>query len=138
MNDQCGWYSAPSAIHCLSVSFCAAVSFLFVFGGGITSSASSREDARDQLALVRLAGHDRPGLDGVVALVEPQVGLAGGAVRAVAGEAVLGQDRPDVAVVFELVGPVVALILKANRARNRLAATRLNRIFACIDFLPDY
>ena len=32
--------------------------------------------------------------------VEPQVGLAGGAVGPVAGEAVLGQDRPDVAVVL--------------------------------------
>ena len=51
---------------------------------------------------VRLAGHDGFGLDGLVALVEPQVGLARGAVGPVAGEAVLGQDGPHVAVVFDL------------------------------------
>ena len=42
----------------------------------MTSSASSAKIRGDQLALVRLARHDRPGLDGRLALVEPQVGLA--------------------------------------------------------------
>src|SRR5262249_55187427 len=51
-------------------------------------------------------GDDGAGLDRLVAEVQAQVGLAGGAVRAVAGEAVVRQDRPDVAVVLRrVVGP---------------------------------
>ena len=42
-----------------------------------------------------------PGLDGRLAAVEPQIGFPRGTVGAVAGEAVLRQDRPDVAVVFQ-------------------------------------
>ena len=40
MNDQSGWYSAPAAIQALSVSFWAAVSCLWIDGGGMTSSLS--------------------------------------------------------------------------------------------------
>ena len=40
MNDHSGWYSAPAAIQALSVSFWAAVSCLWIEGGGITSSLS--------------------------------------------------------------------------------------------------
>ena len=57
-------------------------------GGGIASS-ESLERMRRQLAFVRLAGHDGAGFDRLLAAIEPQVGLAGGAVRPVAGEAVL-------------------------------------------------
>ena len=48
-----------------------------------------------------LPGDDRAHLDGGFAAVEPQVGLAQSAIRTVAGEAILGQDRPDVAVVAD-------------------------------------
>ncbi len=59
-------------------------------------------DPKDQLALVRLAGHDRQ----AVALelgkrpflrVEPQAGFTRLVVGTVAGEAVIGEDRPDIA-----------------------------------------
>src|SRR5205823_4122163 len=60
-----------------------------------------REDAADQLALVGLAGDEGFGLHRRVALVQAQAGLAAGAVGAVAGEAVLRQDRPDVTVVLD-------------------------------------
>src|SRR5205807_10405050 len=60
--------------------------------------------ALDQFALVGLAGDDGAGLDGLLAFVEAQVRLAGGAIGTVAGEAVLGKDRPDVAVVLQLLG----------------------------------
>ena len=63
-----------------------------------------RVGARDERALGRLAGDDGIVLDGDFAFVEAEVGLAGGAVGAVAGEAVLREDRADVAVVLELVG----------------------------------
>jgi hypothetical protein len=50
-------------------------------------------------------------LDGIVAAVEPQAGLPGGAVGPVAGEAVLHQDRPHV-------------LIERQRARRRLDGTR--------------
>ena len=58
-------------------------------------------DARDQLAFLRLARHDGAAFDRRLAPIEPQVGLAGGAIRPVAGKAVFGQDRPNVAVVAD-------------------------------------
>src|SRR5262249_27963457 len=67
-----------------------------------------------------LAGDDGLGLDGVVAPVEPQVGLAGGAVGPVAGEAVLGQDRADVAVVLQLLrGPGAGARHETTEAQGR-------------------
>ena len=62
-----------------------------------------RKDPRDDGAFAGLARHDRVVFDGDFALVEPQIGLSRGAIRPVTGKAVLGQDRPDVAVVLELV-----------------------------------
>ena len=50
MNDQCGSYSAPSAIQRLSSSFCSLVSTFFRLGGGITSSGSS-EKMRSSMTL---------------------------------------------------------------------------------------
>ncbi len=75
------------------------MSFLPDFGGGITSSAS--------LLVTRWMSSLSPLLPGTITgfglpqrdllEVEPQVGLARLGVRAVAGEAVLGEDRQDVA-----------------------------------------
>ena len=113
MNDQSGWYSAPAAIQALSVSFWAAVSCLWIDGGGIDFVVVGGEDAVDHLAFVRLAGRDGARLDGHLPPVEPQVGLSRGAVRAVAGEAVFGQDRPDVAIEAQLFGR------RGNRGRKQ-------------------
>ena len=74
-----------------------------------SAAASARSGRRSKIRSISslssgLPGTIASGLDGRLALVEPQVGLAGGAVRPVAGEAVLGQDRPDVAVVLDVGG----------------------------------
>ena len=45
-----------------------------------------------------LPGTMRLMLDGGLAAIEPQIGLARGAVRPMAAETILGQDRPDVAI----------------------------------------
>ena len=74
------------------------MSFLCESGGGIISSASRAEDPRHQAALVRLSGDKRFRGNGGVEFVQSQVGLPLVLVRAMTGEAVLGQDRPDVAV----------------------------------------
>ena len=82
-------------------------------------------DAGDQLAFLRVARRDGPGLDGRLAPIEPQVGLPRGAVGPVAGEAVLRQDRPDVAVVFRLAarpGPRAAEAMSRSNARPTLKA----------------
>src|SRR6185437_1312403 len=55
-------------------------------------------------AIVRFTGRDGARFDRGLAPIEPQVGLARGAVGAVAGEAVFQQNRPDVAVVFDWLG----------------------------------
>ncbi len=59
-------------------------------------------DAREELATLKIAGRDGPELDGGLAAIEPQVGLAGRAVGPVASETVLRQDRPDVAIILGL------------------------------------
>jgi len=48
-----------------------------------------------------LAGHERLGLEGVRAAVQAQTGFAAGGIGAVAGEAILGQDGPNVAIVAQ-------------------------------------
>ena len=58
-------------------------------------------DPLHQFALVGLTGHDRPVLERHLAVIEPQIGLARRAIGTVACEAVLGQYRPDVAVVAD-------------------------------------
>ena len=59
-------------------------------------------DPKDQLALIRLAGHDRQAAalelgERPFLRVEPQAGFSGLVVRTVAGEAVVREDRPDIA-----------------------------------------
>ena len=104
MNDQCFAYGAPCSIQRLSSSFCSGLSavrigrrhhFRFVVGG----------DAAPEFALLGVAGDDRRDVvvfdEGGFGSVEPQVGLAGLFVEAVALEAVFGEDRADVAVEIE-------------------------------------
>ena len=61
-----------------------------------------RQDAAKHLAVVRLPGGNRPHFDRRVPLIQTQIGFPRGAVRTVAGEARIGQDRPDVAIVLQL------------------------------------
>ena len=68
------------------------------------------DDPRDELAGGRVFRNDRPRAafqlgDGLLGDVEPQAGLPIAAVGTVAGEAVFGKDRPDVAVEREPRGP---------------------------------
>src|SRR5262249_5815168 len=63
-----------------------------------------RGDAGEELALVRLARHDGPPGDGNVTNVDTEPGLAGRTVRAMASEAVLGQDRANVTAITGRVG----------------------------------
>jgi hypothetical protein len=60
-----------------------------------------RVDAFEHPAGGGLARHDRAGFDRRLPDVEPEVGLPPGGVLAVAVEAVLGQDRPDLAIEVE-------------------------------------
>src|SRR5262249_48319336 len=62
------------------------------------------EDACDELALARLARDEGTSGDGNVPNVEAKFGLARRTVRAVASEAVLGQDWADVPAVTDWVG----------------------------------
>src|SRR4051794_18105145 len=55
------------------------------------------DDARDELALVRLAGNYYRG-NSPVARVQPHIGLSRLAVRPVALEALVGKDRTDVTI----------------------------------------
>src|SRR6185295_18854429 len=66
---------------------------LFLIGG---------EDTFDELAFVRLAGDEGFLFEDGGAVVEAELGLALVLVRTVTGEAVVGEDRADVAVVAEL------------------------------------
>ena len=63
-------------------------------------------DAAPEFALLRMAGNDRRDVvmfdEGRFGSVEPQFGLPGFFVEAVALEAVFGEDRPDVAIEIEL------------------------------------
>ncbi len=58
-------------------------------------------DPLDQLAGVGVIGDDRTGLDRGVSHVEPQLGLSFIGILPMAIEAVLRQDRPDVAIEVE-------------------------------------
>ena len=59
-------------------------------------------NACDQLTRLRIARHDRPGPvaigGGALGRVEPQIGLSVGRIGTMAGEAVLREDREDVAI----------------------------------------
>ena len=63
-----------------------------------------REHAFDRQAFLRVARGDCPRLDRSVPLVQTQVGLAGGTVGTMAGEAVFGEDRTDIAVELQFLG----------------------------------
>ncbi len=87
------------------------------------------EQAGDERALVRRTGHDGHRARGERALrdllaVEPQAGLAGGLVGTVAREAVLGQDRPHVAVVAE----VARIARPRGRPRRQHRRPRLGHL----------
>ena len=60
-----------------------------------------RQDPFHQFALLRLLGHDGPSRYRFVAQIETQVRLAVLGVRAVTKEAVVGKDRPYVAIEFD-------------------------------------
>ena len=86
-----------------------ALEHLFLFGGQLLGCDRRGHellgimgvDPGEQLARFGIAGSDGAGLDRRIATIQSQVGLAGGAIGPMAGETVLGQDRPDVAVVFQ-------------------------------------
>ena len=60
-----------------------------------------RRQAFDQRAVFGIARFDDPQFDRALALVEPQASLSRLAIRAVASEAVLRQDRSNISVVLE-------------------------------------
>jgi len=74
-------------------------------------------DAIDQFARLGIARHDGLLGDGDLALVEAELGFALAGVRAVAGEAVIGEDGADVAVEFDAGGGVI-LRRAAHRQRR--------------------
>ena len=147
-NDHSGWYSAPAAIHCRSVSFCRAVSVLCDPGRRHPLVGVVGKDAPDQFALLRLAGDDGARLDRRLAAIQPQIGLARGAVRAVAGETVLRQDGADIVVEGRLLavdrqgrqrqpckrrqdaagGKATSLVHRAFSARKVATASRHNAL----------
>ena len=105
MNDQCLAYGAPCSIQRLSISFCSGLSTRCESGGGIISD-SSVDVMRRQSSL----WSGWPGTIAVTSsclaygrfgLIEPQLGLPGFLIEAVALEAVFGEDRADVAVEIE-------------------------------------
>ena len=109
MKDQWGSYWAPAAIHCLRRSVLGSGERFVEFRRGHGDGGVGFLDAEDELAGVGVAGDDGGGAGGefaggVLAAVEPEVGFAGRAIGSVAGEAVFGQDGPDVAVVARGVG----------------------------------
>jgi hypothetical protein len=61
-------------------------------------------DPLDNRTPCRLAGDDRPGLNRKLADVQTEIRFAMGRIRAVAGEAFVRQDRPDVAVEVDRLG----------------------------------
>ena len=91
------------------VAICASVSVVPACGGGMRVAGFGGADARKEAALRRIAGSDDViaaaiGAEAVLG-VEPEVGDAPLVVGAVAGEAVVRENRPDVAVEIDgLVG----------------------------------
>ena len=80
------------------------------------------DQSGEQLALVRRSGddRDRPTLErlhGLVAMIEPERAAALGFVGAVAGEAIPGEDRPDLAQVIDR--RVGLLRRRSTRVRRR-------------------
>jgi len=75
-------------------------------------------DAIDQFARLGIARHDGLLGDGDLALAQPEFGFALAGVGAVASEAVIGEDGPDVAVEFDLCDGTI-LRRAAHRHRRR-------------------
>ena len=76
-------------------------------------------DAVEEGGGVGVARDQGAELDRRVALVEPQAGLAGGAVGPVAGEAVLDQERPNVFVVGKVRGGSGGRLIAAGGGGKR-------------------
>ena len=94
-------HGAPCSTQRRSMSICSGVSFLPLFGGGICSarrrrSRSGRPARSRRACRARSRGRRLELAEGALLGVEPQAGLAGLVVGAVAGEAVVREDRPDV------------------------------------------
>ncbi len=85
-----------------------------------------RVDALDQFAFVWLAGNDGFLFHRDLAHVQPELGLALVLVRAVAGKAVVGQDRPDV--VVEAQPPLIRVGRLGGHCRS---GTRENKQGEC-------
>ena len=93
---QCPSNSAPSAIQRRRVSFCSGRQLAVRLRRRHHLVGVGRQDAADEFALVRLGGHDHAARPLSLLSVEAEVRLATVRILAVAGEAVLGQDRPHV------------------------------------------
>ena len=101
-NDQCCAYGAPSSIHRLSSDSLLARELLLRIGRRHPLALIGRQDPRDQRAGLRLARHDRHlarfgRLQRLVANIQSQAGLPLLRIRSVTAEAVVRQDRPNVA-----------------------------------------
>ena len=88
-------------------AICSLVSWRPESGGGIRSSLSLGRDPAIKSAVrrdrpARWRGHRRARANALVALIEPQTGLAICVVRAVAGVARVGKNGPDVAIEIDL------------------------------------
>ena len=76
-------------------------------------------DAFDEFAFLHIPRHDRPGLHRVVPAIDPQIALASGAVRPVTCEAILRENRSNVAVVLELGSDLCRLFLSIDATERR-------------------
>ena len=102
-NDQCSWYSAPSLIHCEGGD---------LFLGELPVAIGRRHDlvriilqnAVDDLTFIRITGDDGVHLQSTLAGIQSQLGLTLVLVRPVAEEAVLRENRANVAIELQLTG----------------------------------
>ena len=102
MNAQCPWYSAPSVDPRLELTDFGGRERLAALGRRHPLVGVGRRDPLIQLAVIQLAGHDRHAPRsgrpcGVRRVVEPQLTFPLAGIRTVALEALVRQDRPDVA-----------------------------------------
>ena len=85
-----------------------------------------RVDPRHERAFRWLAGHDRTGRYGIITVVQPQIGLPMAGIRPVAIKAVVGKNRPDVAVERNLIRQY-----GRRRKNTRRECTRNRTATAC-------
>ena len=81
------------------------------------------ENSADNFALFRVAWNNYGSVgfawrESVLGAIQTQLPLAGGGIRAVAGKAILRQDRPDIPVVFERSGRLGRRDLSGHRANR--------------------